>query len=111
MKIKLNYILALFFLIFTTHSYSNVINTINFIGLNNATENSLLDKIPLKIGDEYSGSSSDSIIKSLFKTGLFSDISIINNEDILDITLVFKINLIFLFIATPLFLYLYRLKK
>ena len=30
---------------------------------------------------------------------------------ILDITLVFKINLIFLFIATPLFLYLYRLKK
>ena len=88
MKIKLNHILALFFLIFTTHSYSNVINTINFIGLNNATENSLLDKIPLKIGDEYSDSSSDSIIKSLFKTGLFSDISIINNEDILDITLV-----------------------
>ena len=88
MKIKLNHILALFFLIFTTHSYSNVINTINFIGLNNATENSLLDKIPLKIGDEYSGSSSDSIIKSLFKTGLFSDISIIKNEDILDITLV-----------------------
>ncbi len=30
---------------------------------------------------------------------------------ILDITLVFRINLIFLFIATPLFLYLYRLKK
>ena len=90
MKIKLNHILALFFLIFTTHSYSNVINTINFIGLNNATENSLLDKIPLKIGDEYSGSSSDSIINSLFKTGLFSDISIIKNEDILDITLVEK---------------------
>ena len=88
MKNKLNHILVIVFLFFTTNAYSNPINEINFIGLNNTSENSLLKEIPIKIGDEYSDSASDTIIQSLFQTGLFSDISVTSNEGNINITLV-----------------------
>jgi outer membrane protein insertion porin family len=41
-----------------------------------------------KVGDEFSESSSNEIIQSLFKLGLFSDITIIKNDSQLDITLI-----------------------
>ncbi len=88
MKNKLNHVLVIVFLFFTTNAYSNPINEINFIGLNNTSENSLLKEIPLEIGDEYTESTSNTIIQSLFQTGLFSDISITNNEGTINITLV-----------------------
>ena len=88
MKNKLNHVLVIVFLFFTTNAYSNPINEINFIGLNNTSENSLLKEIPIKIGDEYSDSASNTIIQSLFQTGLFSDISVTNNEGNVNITLV-----------------------
>ena len=88
MKNKLNHVLVIVFLFFTTNVYSNPIEKINFIGLNNTTENTLLKEIPLKVGDEYSDSASDTIIQSLFQTGLFSDISVTSNEGNINITLV-----------------------
>ena len=88
MKNKLIQSLFLLFLFFATSAYSNSINKINFIGLNNTAENTLLNQMPLKVGDEYSDSASNVIIQSLFKTGLFSDISVINNKGILNISLV-----------------------
>jgi outer membrane protein insertion porin family len=88
MKNKLIHLLTLLFFFFTTQSYSNPINEINFIGLNNTSEQTLLKNIPFKAGDEYSDSASNAIIKSLFETGLFSDISVIINEGDLNITLV-----------------------
>ena len=88
MKNKLNHVLVIVFLFFTTNAYSNPINEINFIGLNNTSENSLLKEIPLEIGDEYTESTSNTIIQSLFQTGLFSDISITNNDGTINITLV-----------------------
>ena len=88
MKNKLSNSLFLLFLFFTTNVYSNPINEINFIGLNNTSENTLLNEMPLKIGDEYSDSASNIIIQSLFKTGLFSDVSLINNKGTLNISLV-----------------------
>ena len=88
MKNKLNHVLVIVFLFFTTNAYSNPINEINFIGLNNTSENSLLKEIPIKIGDEYSDSASNAIIQSLFKTGLFSDISVSNSEGNVNVTLV-----------------------
>ena len=87
MKNKFKQLLTLLFLFFTTQAYSNAINEINFIGLNNTSENNLLKELPIEVGDEYSDSVSNSIIQSLFKTGLFSDIDVINNEDTLNITL------------------------
>ena len=88
MKNILNHVLVIVFLFFTTNVYSNPIEKINFIGLNNTTENTLLKEIPLKVGDEYSDSASDTIIQSLFQTGLFSDISVTSNEGNINITLV-----------------------
>ena len=88
MKNKLSNSLFLLFLFFTTNVYSNPINEINFIGLNNTSENTLLNEMPLKIGDEYSDSASNIIIQSLFKTGLFSDVNLINNKGTLNISLV-----------------------
>jgi outer membrane protein insertion porin family len=87
MKNKLIKSLILLFLFFTLQTYANTINEINFIGLNNTSENVLLTKIPVKIGDEFSSSDSNSIIQSLFKTGFFSDISVTNNNGKLDIFL------------------------
>ena len=87
MKNKLSNSLFLLFLFFTTNVYSNPINEINFIGLNNTSKETLLKELPVKVGDEYSDSASNTIIKSLFETGLFSDITVMNNDGSLKITL------------------------
>ena len=81
MKNKLRILASVLFFFFTTQSSSSPINKINFIGLNNAPEESLLQLIPFKAGQEYTSDLSDGIIESLFETGLFSDITISNNEN------------------------------
>jgi outer membrane protein insertion porin family len=88
MKNKLIKSLILLFIFFANQAYSNTINAINFIGLNNTTENTLLKYVPIKVGDEYSDAKSNTIIQSLFKTGLFADISLVSDEGSLNITLV-----------------------
>ena len=88
MKNKLRILVALLFFFFTTQSLSSPISKINFSGLNNAPEESLLKIIPFKAGQELNNSLSNEIISSLFETGLFSDISIIVNNNNLEITLV-----------------------
>ena len=86
MNNKLRILISLLFFFFTTHSYSNPIDKINFIGLNNATEESLIGLMPFKAGQELTSSLSNGIIESLFKTGLFSDINIAKDQNILNIT-------------------------
>ena len=71
MKNNLIKSLILLFIFFANQAYSNTINAIKFIGLNNTTENTLIKYVPFKIGDEYSDSVSNETIQSLFKTGLF----------------------------------------
>ena len=85
---KFNHLLFLLFLFFTTQAYSNPINEINFVGLNNISEKTLSKDMPVKIGDEYSVALSDRVIQSLFKTELFSDISITFNQGALNITFI-----------------------
>lgn len=87
MKKNINQFFILLFLFFTTQAYSTPIDKINFIGLNNSSEDSLLKLIPFQSGQEYTNSSSNEIIQSLFNTGLFSDITVVKNENTLDITL------------------------
>ena len=74
MKNKLITIVALFFLFFTSHAYSNPITKINFIGLNVVPESSISDLFDFKTGQNFSGIDSDKIIEALFKTGYFSNI-------------------------------------
>jgi outer membrane protein insertion porin family len=87
MKNKLIQLSALLFLFFTTQSFANPINKINFIGLNNTSESTLLSLMPFEAGQNFSPYVSDQIIESLFKTGLFENISIVKDEKSLDITL------------------------
>ena len=86
MKKKFIQLLTLLFLFFTTQVYSNPINKINFIGLNNTSESTLFALMPFEIGQNFSPYVSDQIIETLFKTELFENISIIKNENSLDIT-------------------------
>ena len=88
MKNKFNQLFALLLVFLSAQAYSNPINEINFIGLNNTSERILLKEININVGDEYSDASSNKIIESLFKTGLFSDISVTNIQGSLSITLV-----------------------
>ena len=88
MKNNLRLLFATIFLFFTTQSFSDSINKINFIGLNNASEDSLFKLIPFKVGQEYSNSMSDKIIESLFQTGLFSDINVLKDQNNLNITVI-----------------------
>ena len=78
---------AIIFLFCSTVTHSNPIDKINFIGLNNSSESTLLELIPFEIGQNFSADSSDKIIESLFKSGLFENISIVKNESSIDITL------------------------
>jgi len=87
MKNKFIQYSALLFLFFTTQVLSNPINKINFIGLNNTSDRTLLALIPFEIGQNFSPYASDKIIESLFKSGLFENIGIIKNQNSLDITL------------------------
>jgi len=87
MKNILRLLITSLFLFFTTQPLSNPINEINFIGLNIIQEESLLKILPFNTGQELTNSSSNEIIQSLFKTGLFSDITISKNENSLNISL------------------------
>ena len=87
MNIKFRFLITALFLFFTTQSFSSPIEKINFIGLNNTSEEALSRLIPFKPGQEYTNSASNQIIESLFQTGLFSDISIAINQNTLNIIL------------------------
>jgi len=87
MKNKFIQFLTLLFLFFTTQVHSNPIDKINFIGLNNTSESTLLEILPFKIGQNFSPYASDQIIESLFKTGLFENIRIIKNKNTLNVSL------------------------
>jgi len=85
MKNKFIQLSTLLLLFLTTQVFANSINKINFIGLNTSSESSLLEILPFKIGQDFSPYLSDKIIESLFQTGLFSNITILKNNDSLDI--------------------------
>ena len=87
MKNKLRFLIATLFFFFTTQSISSPVEKVNFIGLNNTSEESLLKVISFQPGQEFNGSVSNLMIESLFKTGLFEDISISQSQDNLNITL------------------------
>ena len=87
MKNKFIQLSSLLFLFCSTLAYSNPINQINFIGLNNTSESTLLELIPFEIGQNYSPYASDKIIEALFETELFENISIIKNDNSLNISL------------------------
>ena len=87
MNNKLRFLIATLFFFFTAQSISSPIEKVNFIGLNNTSKESLLKVISFQSGQEFNDNISNSMIESLFKTGLFEDISISQSQDNLNITL------------------------
>ena len=87
MKNKLTQFFLLFTLFFSTQAFSNPINSINLVGLNSYNENSIIKLLPFKVGQNFLSSTSDKIIEELFKTGYFSDITVIKDDKKLIITL------------------------
>ena len=88
MKNKIIKFICLVSLLFSIQSLANPINKINFVGLDVISNSSLVELLPVKIGDEYNEQTSNKIIDVLFNTGYFSDIKIDINSDNLLITLV-----------------------
>jgi len=86
MKNTLRLLITTIFFLSSTQSFSNPIDEINFIGLNNASKSTLLEKLHFNTGMDFLPSDSEKIIKVLFDTGLFSDISITKNKNNLNIT-------------------------
>ena len=88
MKNKIIKFVFLVSLFFSMQGFANPINKIDFVGLNVISGSSLIDLLPVKIGDQYNEQISNKIIEALFKTGYFSDIKIDINSDNLLITLI-----------------------
>ena len=87
MRNKLSQFAIIIFLFFTSQAYAVTVTNINFIGLNNTSESNLLEVLMFKTGQELLPEDSDKIIDSLFKTGYFSDITLVQNGSSLNITL------------------------
>ena len=83
--IKYVFLVSLFF---SLQGFANPINKIDFIGLNVIQGSSLLELLPVKIGDQYNDQTSNKIINALFNTGYFSDINVENNNGNLKITFI-----------------------
>ena len=88
MKNKIIKFVFLVSLFFSMQGFANPINKIDFVGLNVISSSSLIDILPVKIGDQYNEQISNKIIEVLFKTGYFSDIRVDINSDNLLITLI-----------------------
>ena len=86
-----NQIIKFIFLVslsFSVQSFANSINKIDFVGLITIPSSSLIDLLPVEIGDQYNEQISNNIIEVLFKTGYFSDIQIDVDHNNLVITLI-----------------------
>ena len=88
MKNKIIKFICLVSLFFSIQSFANPINKIDFVGLGVISSSSLIDILPVEIGDQYNEQTSNKIIEVLFKTGYFSDIKVDVNNDNLLITLI-----------------------
>ena len=88
MKNKIIKFICLFSILFSFQSLANPINKIDYVGLNFISSSSLIDLLPVEIGDQYNEQSTNKIIEVLFATGYFSDIKIDFNNNNLLITVI-----------------------
>ena len=64
-----------------------VIKDIRFQGLERISEGTVLNYLPVKVGDSVNDSKTPPIMKALFKTGFFSDIQLSRDGSVLVVTL------------------------
>ncbi|MDP7554130.1 MAG: outer membrane protein assembly factor BamA [Candidatus Thioglobus sp.] len=88
MKIRIIQIIFFISISLSFQGFAETISKIEFSGLNLTPKSTVMSKLPVKIGDEYSSNTSNKIISSLFDTGYFSDIQVELNNDILLIAVI-----------------------
>ena len=98
MKNKIIKFVFLVSLFFSMQGFANSINKIDFVGLSVIQGSSLLELLPVKIGDQYNDQTSNKIIKTLFNTDYFSDINVERNKE----TRKTNLMIIFFMIFSPL---------
>ncbi|MBE8189284.1 MAG: outer membrane protein assembly factor BamA [Candidatus Thioglobus sp.] len=82
--IKISLILGLFF---SALANAAIIKSIEISGLNAISRGTVLSYLPVEVGDEYNQQISAKIIQTLYKTQFFKDIEVVQNKQILKITL------------------------
>jgi outer membrane protein insertion porin family len=70
-----------------SNAFSAPITEIQISGLNTISRGTVLNYLPLEVGDNYTQNASDNIIRTLYKTNFFKDIEISQAEGILSVHL------------------------
>mgnify|MGYP000188434838 FL=1 len=99
MKNKVNQLLTILLLLFSMNANATKVDKIIFIGLDFNSEQFMSDIISFKPGQEFSDSASNEILERIFRTGLFSDISLQIKENQLEITVVENPYIKFLYVT------------
>jgi len=74
--LNLRNILFSILLVISFGSKSEIIEKINIIGLDTVSRGTLLNYLPVEVGDNYSNEFTDNVRRSLLKTNLFSEVLI-----------------------------------
>ena len=70
--------------------FAKSISAIDITGLSVISRGTVLSHIPVESGDEIYSSTSNNIIKSLYRTGLFQDVSVLEDNGVIKINLLEK---------------------
>ncbi len=87
---KLTAIFLFILIILTLKIDAKPITSIEITGLNAVSRGVVLNYIPIEVGDELDEYSSDNIIKALYQTALFDDVSVLVENQIIKIHLTEK---------------------
>jgi len=82
---KIFVLLIIFFA--SLSSLAEKISSINITGIDKISRGTVLNYIPYEIGDTFDPTSSGEVIRSLYKTNFFKDISVSFNDSVLNISL------------------------
>ena len=77
-------------ILFATNSFALTIKSIEILGNNAISKETVLSYLPVSVGDDFNDDVSNVIIKTLYKTQFFHDIEVAQNNQILTVTVTEK---------------------
>jgi len=86
MKLRIFFILF-FSILFFRNVYADTIKSIEILGSNSISRGTVLSYLPIEVNDEYTNDLSNEILKSLYRTDFFKNISIEFKDQVLQINL------------------------
>ena len=85
--IKIFFVFCTLLLLFTSKSYTEVIKKVNINGNERITKQTIIVYGDIKIGSDYQSSDVNLLIKKLYDTKFFSDISVELKDGVLNISI------------------------